>query len=800
MDTDKNLLFGVLALQVDLINANQFAQACTHWTVRKDVPLADILIELGWMSHIDKADIDRFVDRRLRKYNGDVQASLAASADDSVHQALSQIEDKEIANSLLDVSEQPLTSFAATIDLATTNRERYELINLHAGGGLGRVWLARDHQIGRNVALKDIRPEKSTDTNVQSRFLKEAQITGQLEHPGVVPVYELAQRTGDQQFFYTMRFVKGRTLREAVREHHNAECDEQERAFRLVNLLNGFVAVCNTIAYAHSRGVIHRDLKGHNIILGDYGEVLVLDWGLAKLVGQPDEVPDEKPIHFDVNPQLTLHGQALGTPAYMAPEQAEGKIDLIDHRTDIYGLGAILYEILTGQPPFTGSDVAEVLRKILTEEAIRPTQLSRDAPKNLETVCLRAIAKKASDRYQTASELADAVQQWQEVQRQQAVQALRDSEALYHSLVESLPTCVFRKDLEGRFTFGNKHLADFMARPLDEILGKTDFDLLPRELAENYRRDDGQVLKTGEALERVEEAVNLGSGEKRYLHTLKTAVRDAEGRVVAVQGVFWDITDRKQVEEALARERYLLHALMDNTPDLIYFKDASSRCLRINTALAARYGIANPEQAVGKTDYDFLSQDDAKQSFEDEQKVIRTGEPMIGKEEKETWPDGRVTWASTTRLPFRNMEGEIVGMFGISRDITEFKRAKEELAAERNMLRILIDNLPYYIYVKDTRSRFLINNIAHVRLLGCSTQAEVLGKTDFDFFPQELAARYYADEQTLIESSEPLMNRKELVVDESGEQKWVSSSKLPLRNSSGSIVGILGITRDVIEE
>lgn len=550
MDTDRNLLFGVLALQVDAITVQQFAEACTHWTAKKDKRLSDVFVDLGWISQTDKADIDRFVERKLRKHNGDVRASLAASTDDTVNRTLGQIDDKDVEQSLLQMSEKPLAAFVTTVNFAPEHKERYDRSSLYASGGLGRVWLARDNQLHRNVALKDIQPQRAGDPTVVKRFLNEAQITGQLDHPGVVPVYELRCRPDDQQPFYTMRFIRGRTLREAIGDYHDNKRGKTVETIDLVGLLSTFVAVCNTVAYAHSRGVIHRDLKGENVILGDYGEVHVLDWGLAKLLTEPNDEPTGQQLQFDSDVQLTMDGQALGTPAYMAPEQAEGKLEFIDQRTDIYGLGAILYEILAGRPPFTGSNLAEILMKIRTEEPIRPTRLSPEAPKNLEAVCLRAMAKKPADRYQSASELASVVQHWQESQRRQAIQELKDSEALYHGLVETLPLVIWRKDREGRFQFVNRGFCELFGMSVDDIGGKTDFDCEWREHAERFRRDDLKVLETGECLEHEEVAITA-DGRKFYSRTFKAPVKNAAGETIGTQGFLWDVTEHNVVLEKL---------------------------------------------------------------------------------------------------------------------------------------------------------------------------------------------------------------------------------------------------------
>ena len=344
---------------------------------------------------------------------------------------------------------------------------------------MGRVWLARDGELGRQIALKDLRPDQTENTASYSRFLYEAKITAQLEHPGIVPVYELGQ--GDAPY-YTMRFVRGRTLSEAIRAYHKKRAAGEADSVELAELLNSFVAVCHAVAYAHSRGIIHRDLKGQNVVLGDFGEVIVLDWGLAKRVG-PD--PHESEVTGDgqspdvakgthvandltcdhrghesltlaeqaadatatvvhtgassapatigsvndgllpasgsgprmtresgAGPEGTLQGQLLGTPAYMAPEQARGDHDVIDRRSDIYGLGAILYETLTGQPPFLAPKTSEIFRKVCQEEPTRPRQIVPAIAPALEAVCLKAMSKEPQQRYASATELAHEVRRW----------------------------------------------------------------------------------------------------------------------------------------------------------------------------------------------------------------------------------------------------------------------------------------------------------------------------------------------------------------------------------------------------
>lgn len=296
-------------------------------------------------------------------------------------------------------------------------RDRYTLTRLHAKGGIGQVWLARDTSLGREVALKELRPDGHASFATWNRFLAEAKITGQLEHPGIVPVYELKGEGDDQQPFYTMRFIRGHTLCEAIAAYHEKRKRGEAGPLERAALLNAFVDACNAVAYAHSRGVIHRDLKGQNIVLGDFGEVMVLDWGLAKVLGRDESADasqsDSAAIDLDGAAHFaTRQGQVQGTPAYMAPEQAEGRIDEIEQRTDVYGLGAILYELLAGKPPFTGSDTRDVLRRVCEEPPARPREADPKVPQALEAICLHAMAKAPEDRYPTAMHLAEDVRRW----------------------------------------------------------------------------------------------------------------------------------------------------------------------------------------------------------------------------------------------------------------------------------------------------------------------------------------------------------------------------------------------------
>jgi PAS domain S-box-containing protein len=267
--------------------------------------------------------------------------------------------------------------------------------------------------------------------------------------------------------------------------------------------------------------------------------------------------------------------------------------------------------------------------------------------------------------------------------RKRAEAALRESELLYHSLVECLPQNIFRKDTEGRFTFVNQLFCQTIGRPQEEILGKTDFAFFPAELAAKYQQDDRRVMDTKVVVDTVEAHVKP-SGETIYVHVLKTPLYDVGGKVSGVQGIFWDVTERRRIEDALAYERDLLRSLLDNVPDSIYFKDLQSRFLRCSRALAGKVGVADPDDLAGRSDFDIFTPEHAQPAYEDEQRIIRTGQPMIGVTEKETLADGRVTWALTSKLPLRDKDGRVIGTFGVSKDVSALIQAEQELAKARD--------------------------------------------------------------------------------------------------------------------
>ena len=293
----------------------------------------------------------------------------------------------------------------------TTPAQRYRLIAIHATGGMGRVWIAEDAILKRRVAVKELRPDLRRNDEIEQRFLQEVRVTATLEHPGIVPIYDLAGADSGEPT-YVMRFMEGKTLGEEIRAYHEARRRGTADRMALVRLLQAMVTVCQTVGFAHSRNVLHRDLKPANILLGAFGEVLVLDWGLAKQLGS-----DESPSSVRVpaageaatgSQSATVAGQVLGTPAYMAPEQAAGHLDRLDPRTDVFGLGAILYEVLTGTAPFAKSGTRDGQRPAPPSPRSVDSQLSPA----LDAICMKALSAQPEARYASASALADDLQRW----------------------------------------------------------------------------------------------------------------------------------------------------------------------------------------------------------------------------------------------------------------------------------------------------------------------------------------------------------------------------------------------------
>ena len=407
---------------------------------------------------------------------------------------------------------------------------------------------------------------------------------------------------------------------------------------------------------------------------------------------------------------------------------------------------------------------------------------------------------------------------------------------LLRTLIDRLPESFYIKDLDGCFLLANEALAKQSGKATpDQLLGLSDADLFPAGLAAEFRAEEMKVF-AGEPLIDHENTLVFPDGREHTVLTTKLPFRDSQGRTCGLVGIGHDITERKRAEAALRHEQTLMATLMDNVPDAVYFKDVDSRFIRVNRAHARKFGLSDPAQLAGKTDADFFSGEHAQQALADEQKIIHTGQPLLNVEEKETWLDGTVSWVLTSKLPLRDATGRVIGTCGISLDITDRKRVEQALAerteevsqrnqeladanailqqqiamreriekvleGERNLLRTLIDNLPDYVYAQDAEGRFIVANLGLARQLGLSSPNEVIGKSNFDLFPRELAEKYHADEQEIIRTGKGLYHHEGPAVDASKPEKnrWVSTTKVPLRNDLGEITGFVGLGQDITE-
>jgi eukaryotic-like serine/threonine-protein kinase len=420
---DRDFLFGVIAVQLGQATPQQVMAAASGYVADKSKSLPERLRAEGVFTDERFAMLSAMVDEALKAHGGDVNLTLHSLGGEAVvfrSFGGSLVVDDRGQMSIAPSAEDSSDGADAASDVTAEHVGRYRFQGDSAEaaelgrGGIGRVLLAHDRHLGRDVALKELLGDPGRSTagtppsaavsrtrSLVARFLREARVTGQLEHPNIVPVYEVGQHA-DGTFYYTMRIVHGRTMAAVLKASRTLG----ER----LGLLGHYLDLCNAMAYAHSRGVVHRDIKPENVMLGEFGETVVLDWGLAKVRGKKDirsgELESELKILQEGKLEHTIDGSAIGTPAYMSPEQADGQVEAMDAQSDVWSLGAVLYELLTGRPPFEGATPFEIIGKVLKEEVAAPKAIDPRIPAELSAVALKALSRDKAQRYQQTGDLS----------------------------------------------------------------------------------------------------------------------------------------------------------------------------------------------------------------------------------------------------------------------------------------------------------------------------------------------------------------------------------------------------------
>ncbi len=549
--------------------------------------------------------------------------------------------------------------------------DRYELIETIGEGGMGRVSLCRDREMGRQVALKELRPDRPSGPELMRRFEREAQITGRLEHPSIVPVYELVKPTEGRAPFYTMRFVRGHTLSAATDDYHARRRAGHPVALDLLRLLNAFVSVCQAVAYAHSQSVVHRDLKGSNIVLGGYGEVIVLDWGLAKVLGPSGVDECSAGMPEAGAPDHTLQGDVKGTPGYISPEQAAGRVDLIGPRTDVYGLGAILYEILTGRPPFTGS-VGDILARVVRDEPAVPHTLVADVPPALEEICLKALSKEPARRPESAGELADEVQRWLAESADRS-RARQERERFFNLALDML--CTVGPD--GQFKQLNPAWETTLGWSRSELMARPFIDFVhPDDRAETLSESrlilQGAGRRSGPPLEN---RYRCKDGRYRWVSWTASLIRGEQ----LVYAVGRDVTERKNAEVALRRSQERFELAVRGSGDGLWDWDHETGESYYSPRWKSMIGYEDHEIPHDIAEWETrLHPDDRARALAALRSCAEGGETAYEVEYRFRHQDGSYRWILDRGVAVRNAAG-VTRMAGAHTDITDRKRMEQEL-------------------------------------------------------------------------------------------------------------------------
>ena len=373
-------------------------------------------------------------------------------------------------------------------------------------------------------------------------------------------------------------------------------------------------------------------------------------------------------------------------------------------------------------------------------------------------------------------------------QLKQVEDQLRQERNLLRTVMDNVPDHIYLKDRNHRFVLVNKQVKTFWGK---DIQGLTDYDLQPHNDVDQIFRDEDQLFETGEATIGVPVSDVDTEGKPMWLSVTKVPVYDSDGQITGLVGINRVITDLKRIENELRNERNLLRTVIDVIPHHIYAKDRARRIVILNRHNVQAFDRPE-EEIVGKTDFD-LDMERAQYFWEKESYLLDTGEAIIDDETTIIGPDGNRRWLSITKVPLRDDQGEIRGLVGVNRDITDIKKAETKLREERNLLRAVIDNIPDQIYVKDLQHRIVLTNQATRE----RWHNDMIGMTDADLHPPEESVRLLTEEQQILESRQPMLNVERYEYLANGSQLWMSVTKLPLYDLSGEIIGLIGINQNI---
>lgn len=457
---EKNLIFAGLGLQLAMLSKEQVIRAFTEWMFDKSKPLFEILLHQKAMTDEQLKVLHAAVEAHIQREGGNEKALASLHMVKDMESDLDHLGDQDLHRTLdsavlhrkeLGLDERFTRSHVSDIPEKdkpflfqgekNPAKDRFERQQFFDAGNLGELYFAKDTELNRTVLTKYIKPERSNEGLTQALFHLEGEVTGALEHPGIVPVYGLGKDTKGR-LFYAMRYIRGRKLSRVIAEYHAIPSfDSGKKQETLVGLLQNFQAACLAVEYAHKKGVLHCDIKPDNIMIGDYGEVFVVDWGLVIVHGEAakpashnedefatleiGQIPPYRPSDTASSGLHRNQGGSRkgvgGTPAYMAPEQLQATFDedvaMLGPGVDIYALGGCLFQILTNKSPHLSKrnskeSMDDFHKRILSGDIPRPREIKSEVPNPLDAIALKALSLKREDRYASAKALAEDVKRW----------------------------------------------------------------------------------------------------------------------------------------------------------------------------------------------------------------------------------------------------------------------------------------------------------------------------------------------------------------------------------------------------